>query len=99
MAALDSCSLPEAQSKLVGQPFMLESRLSFVFAAPLPRGWPPAPLAIQGNSIVRQDTRQQEKIRGINWFGFNVGRTSVDGLGVGGSDVSGDFSTIVYQLK
>jgi hypothetical protein len=56
-------------------------------------------LDIEGNSIVRQDTHQQVRIRGINWFGFNVGRTSVDGLGVGGSDASGDFSTIVYQLK
>jgi hypothetical protein len=60
---------------------------------------PPPPLAIDGNRIVRQDTWEKVKLRGINWFGFNVARTAVDGLGMGDSDVVGDFETIVYQLK
>lgn len=60
---------------------------------------PPAPLAIDGNRLVRQDTREPVKIRGINWFGFNVAREMVDGLGHGGSNAQTDFATIVYQLK
>lgn len=64
-----------------------------------PRGTPPPPLKIDGNRLVRQDNWEQVKLRGINWFGFNVARTAVDGLGMGDSDVVGDFETIVYQLK
>jgi hypothetical protein len=60
---------------------------------------PPPPLKIDGNRLVRQDNWEQVKLRGINWFGFNVARTAVDGLGMGDSDVVGDFETIVYQLK
>ena len=48
---------------------------------------------------MRQDTRETVKIRGINWFGFNVARNMVDGLGHGGSNAETDFGTIAYELK
>jgi hypothetical protein len=38
-------------------------------------------------------------IRGINWFGFNVGMGMVDGLWAGGSAAATDFALITYQLR
>ena len=37
-------------------------------------------------------------IKGINWFGFNVGQQIVDGLWAGGADHATDFAKIVWQL-
>lgn len=38
-------------------------------------------------------------IRGINWFGFENGQTSPDGLWIGGSSMATDLNTIAYRLK
>jgi hypothetical protein len=60
---------------------------------------PPPPLALDGNRIIRQDTREAFRLHGINWFGFNIARTSVDGLAQSDADGTADFATIVYQLR
>jgi hypothetical protein len=43
-----------------------------VFAAAPPRGSPPLALEICGSHIVAAGTDEQIKLRGINWFGYNV---------------------------
>eukprot|EP00877_Chromochloris_zofingiensis_P000949 jgi/Chrzof1/10855/Cz05g14190.t1 len=64
-----------------------------------PKGTPPPPLVLQGNRLVNAWTGGNVAIRGVNWFGFNVGATMVDGLWAGGSEAATDFQTITYQLR
>ena len=59
----------------------------------------PPKLAIRGNEIIDASSKQILLLRGINWFGFNNGQTSVDGLWAGGASQATDFNTIVYKLK
>jgi hypothetical protein len=71
-----------------------------IHAGAPPRGMPPPPLATDGgNRIVRVDNWAPVTVKGLNWFGFNVARSMVGGLGQGGSSAATDFGTIVYQLK
>lgn len=64
-----------------------------------PRGTPPSPLKMVGNLLVNAQNNRVVSIRGINWFGFNVGMGMVDGLWAGGSVAATDFALIVYQLR
>ena len=64
-----------------------------------PRGTPPPPLALEGSSLINARNNKQVSIRGINWFGFNVGMGMVDGLWAGGSAAATDFALITYQLR
>lgn len=64
-----------------------------------PRGTPPPPLEIRGNRIVASTTGNDVRLQGVNWFGYNVARQMVDGIGHGGSNAETDFATIVYQLR
>jgi hypothetical protein len=64
-----------------------------------PRGTPPPPLAIEGSSLINSRNNKVVSIRGINWFGFNVGMGMVDGLWAGGSAAATDFALITYQLR
>ncbi|KAI8472618.1 MAG: glycoside hydrolase superfamily [Monoraphidium minutum] len=63
------------------------------------RGTPPPPLSIDGHRIVNADTGNAVPIRGLNWFGFNVGMGMVDGLWAGGSEAATDFALIAYQIR
>jgi hypothetical protein len=82
------------------QPLVLTSFLLLsTHADQPPRGVPPSPLAVDGNRLVSQDTGEEVTLRGLNWFGFNVNRTAVDGLSQSDADTTADFATIVYQLR
>lgn len=63
------------------------------------RGTPPAPLHVSGTQLVNSHNNKMVLVRGINWFGFNVGMGMVDGLWVGGTAASTDFALITYQLR
>lgn len=64
-----------------------------------PRGTPPAPLQVEGSTIINAHNNKVVSIHGINWFGFNVGMGMVDGLWAGGSAAATDFALITYQLR
>jgi hypothetical protein len=64
-----------------------------------PRGTLPPPLKTLGSRILNARNNKVVSIRGINWFGFNVGMGMVDGLWAGGSAAATDFSLIAYQLR
>lgn len=64
-----------------------------------PRGTPPPPLKMVGHLLVNSQNNKVVSIRGINWFGFNVGMGMVDGLWAGGSAAATDFALITYQLR
>jgi hypothetical protein len=64
-----------------------------------PAGTPPPPLTIANGKLVNAVTGQPFAIKGINWFGFNNGQGSVDGLWAGGSDAATDFLQLVYQVR
>lgn len=64
-----------------------------------PRGTPPPPLAVSSGTLINSRNQRQVSIRGINWFGFNVGMGMVDGLWAGGSAAATDFALITYQLR
>eukprot|EP00882_Tetradesmus_deserticola_P020519 GHRQ01022168.1.p1 GENE.GHRQ01022168.1~~GHRQ01022168.1.p1 ORF type:complete len:446 (+),score=144.07 GHRQ01022168.1:920-2257(+) len=70
--------------------------------APVPKGKPAAALKLQGDKLVTAAGKEVQ-IHGVNWFGFNNGKTMVDGLDgentVSHTWQSGDFATIVYQLR
>jgi hypothetical protein len=68
-------------------------------AAQPPRGNPPPPLAVANGRLVDATTGAPVAIKGINWFGFNNGQGSVDGLWAGGSDAATDFLQLVYQVR
>eukprot|EP00879_Flechtneria_rotunda_P005895 GHRR01006201.1.p1 GENE.GHRR01006201.1~~GHRR01006201.1.p1 ORF type:complete len:485 (+),score=144.84 GHRR01006201.1:175-1629(+) len=74
------------------------SRQRFHYAMP-PRGTPPPPLKMVGNRLVNALNNKHVSIRGINWFGFNVGMGFVDGLWAGGTAAATDFALITYQLR
>lgn len=63
------------------------------------RGTPPPPLSISGNRLVNANNGQPVAIRGLNWFGFNVGMGMVDGLWAGGTEAATDFALIAYQIR
>jgi hypothetical protein len=56
-------------------------------------------LTIEGSSLINSRNNKVVSIRGINWFGFNVGMGMVDGLWAGGSAAATDFALITYQLR
>jgi aryl-phospho-beta-D-glucosidase BglC (GH1 family) len=58
----------------------------------------PEPLRVSGVSIRGAYTKKEVLLQGTNWFGFNVGQTSVDGLWAGGTSFAIDFYTIVYKI-
>jgi len=64
-----------------------------------PRGTPPPPLKISVNRLVNTKNNKVVSIKGINWFGFNVGMGMVDGLWAGGTAAATDFALITYQLR
>jgi hypothetical protein len=64
-----------------------------------PRGTPPPPLRLVGHQLVSGRSGRSVSLRGINWFGFNVGMGMVDGLWAGGSAAATDFALIAYQLR
>uniref|UniRef100_A0A383W3T8 Glycoside hydrolase family 5 domain-containing protein n=1 Tax=Tetradesmus obliquus TaxID=3088 RepID=A0A383W3T8_TETOB len=72
-------------------------------SVPVPKGQPAAALKLQGNKLVTAAGGKEVQIHGINWFGFNNGKTMVDGLDgentISHTWQSGDFATIVYQLR
>ncbi|KAF8055094.1 SYT1 [Scenedesmus sp. PABB004] len=70
----------------------------FTYAMP-PRGTPPPPLKMVSHRLVNAVNNKVVSIRGINWFGFNVGMGMVDGLWAGGSAAATDFALITYQLR
>lgn len=55
-------------------------------------------LSISYNRLISSQTNKTVIIKGTNWFGFNVGQTSVDGLWAGGTSFATDFYAIVYKL-
>lgn len=57
------------------------------------------PLEIFGTTIRGSTSKKNVTLRGINWFGFNNGQTTVDGLWAGGTSFATDFYTIVYKLR
>eukprot|EP00775_Hariotina_reticulata_P010875 gene10875-11029_t len=65
-----------------------------------PHGVPPPPLRAQGAQLATVDGKQV-LIHGVNWFGFNNGKTMVDGLDAEqrASWQGGDFATIVFTLR
>lgn len=64
-----------------------------------PRGTPPPPLKVDGSTLVNSRNNKVVSLRGINWFGFNVGMGMVDGLWAGGTAAATDFALITYQLR
>jgi aryl-phospho-beta-D-glucosidase BglC (GH1 family) len=56
-------------------------------------------LTTQGNRLVNAATGAPVALRGLNWFGFNVGMGMVDGLWAGGHAAATDFGLIAYQLR
>lgn len=64
-----------------------------------PRGTPPPPLKLVGHLMVNARNNKVVSLRGINWFGFNVGMGMVDGLWAGGTAAATDFALISYQLR
>lgn len=54
---------------------------------------------MKGHRIVNKENNNEVLIRGINWFGFNVGMGMVDGLWAGGTEAATDFALITYQLR
>jgi aryl-phospho-beta-D-glucosidase BglC (GH1 family) len=64
-----------------------------------PRGTPPPPLSVSGNRLVNAATGAAVALRGLNWFGFNVGMGMVDGLWAGGHEAATDFALITYQIR
>ncbi|KAI8468681.1 MAG: glycoside hydrolase superfamily [Monoraphidium minutum] len=55
--------------------------------------------AFVDNRIIDEVTGQPVTIRGVNWFGFNVGMGAVDGLWAGGTDQATDFLEMVRQIR
>jgi aryl-phospho-beta-D-glucosidase BglC (GH1 family) len=64
-----------------------------------PRGTPPPPLKLVGHRLVNARNNKVVSLRGLNWFGFNVGMGMVDGLWAGGTAAATDFALITYQLR
>jgi aryl-phospho-beta-D-glucosidase BglC (GH1 family) len=56
-------------------------------------------LATRGNRLVNAATGAPVALRGLNWFGFNVGMGMVDGLWAGGHAAATDFGLIAYQIR
>ncbi|KIZ07795.1 hypothetical protein MNEG_0153 [Monoraphidium neglectum] len=54
---------------------------------------------MDGSRIINIQNGNNVAIRGLNWFGFNVGMGMVDGLWIGGSEAATDFALITYQLR
>lgn len=54
---------------------------------------------MEGSNLINSRNNKQVAIRGINWFGFNVGMGMVDGLWAGGTAAATDFALITYQLR
>lgn len=50
-------------------------------------------------SLSIQNGELSTPIRGINWFGFENGQTSPDGLWIGGSSIATDMNTVIYRLR
>uniref|UniRef100_A0A383VWA1 Glycoside hydrolase family 5 domain-containing protein n=1 Tax=Tetradesmus obliquus TaxID=3088 RepID=A0A383VWA1_TETOB len=65
-----------------------------------PVGTPPPALRISKAKLVTADNGTEVTLHGVNWFGFNNGKTMVDGLDAGnGTWLAADFATIVYRMK
>lgn len=61
---------------------------------------PPALDVTSSGQWVVKGTATPAQIRGINWFGFNVGQTMVDGLWAGYTNATvGDFPTVLKRIK
>ncbi|KAI8476261.1 MAG: hypothetical protein J3K34DRAFT_272387 [Monoraphidium minutum] len=67
--------------------------------APLERGYPAPPLAVNGSDLVETWGWKKVVLRGVSWFGFNNEGGMVDGLWVGGSRADTDFHALAYQIK
>jgi len=69
------------------------------YTPPTRAAWakPLAPMGVSGNQLMANSKRLA--IKGINWFGFNVGMGMVDGLWAGGNDYATDFGKIAFELK
>lgn len=74
------------------------SKVQLAYKQP-PRGVPPPPAAIRDGKLVDRNSGKAIALKGINWFGFNVGTSMVDGLWAGGTEAATDFALIVYQFK
>ncbi|KAF8069516.1 MED7B [Scenedesmus sp. PABB004] len=68
--------------------------------APLPAGAPPPPLKVSGGKLVTPDGKEAQ-LHGVNWPGFDRGKTMVDGLDAGAAPSweGGDFATVVHTLR
>ncbi|GBF93230.1 glycoside hydrolase [Raphidocelis subcapitata] len=84
--------------KLVKAAYSFCNKIDLNYENPL-RGTPPPPLSVAGNRVINAQTGKHVPIRGLNWFGFNVGMGMVDGLWVGGHEGATDFALIAYQLR
>ena len=63
------------------------------------------PLAAPAHRLHTQDGQLHDEagrrvvIRGVNWFGFEVGNTCVDGLWQGPDSATHDFATVVRRIR
>lgn len=59
----------------------------------------PAPVVLKDDEFVERDSGRLVALKAYNWFGFNNGQTSMDGLWAGGAAFHTDFAAIAYQLQ